>query len=194
MYWYLFFVVLILMLTFPVKTKAVFKANVLNLSSQVFVEVLGISFIKLKVKIRGNYVYVTKKKFTYKEKLTPSNVDVIFLFNFLKLLYFRLHLLELTQESEIGYSNNAMATSLGVAGIDIVSKGILTRVKNNKKSSHIFIDNYAKYNEDCLNFKLELSLCINIFDIVYSFISSKFKSKGEKYERTKQREQGEISD
>jgi len=189
MYWYLFFVLLILVLTFPIKTKVVFKSNILNLSSQIFISILGIKILKLKIKFKGNYVYITKGKYTYKEKLTPSNIDVVFVINFVKLLYFRLHLLELTEESEIGYSNNAMATSLGVASIDIICKGILARIKNNKKSSHIFIDNYAKYNEDCLNFKLEASICINILDIFYSFVASKIKSKGVKYERTKQREQ-----
>ena len=33
-----------------------------------------------------------------------------------------------------------------------------------------------------LNFKLEISSCINLLDIIYSFVSSKIKSKGEKYE------------
>lgn len=195
MYWYLFFVILIIIITFPIKTKVVVKANILNLSSQLFISVLGIKILKLRVKFKGNYVYITKGKYTYKEKLTASNIDVVFLINFVKLLYFRLHLIELIEESEIGYSNNALTTSLGVASVDIIVKGILARVKNNKKSSHIFIDNYAKYNEDCLNFKLEASICINILDIFYSFVSSKIKSKGVKYERTKQREQqGESID
>lgn len=189
MYWYLFFVLLIIILTFPVQTKVVLKANVLNLSAQLFISILGVNLVKLKIKFKGNYVYITKGKYTYKEKLTPSNIDVVFAVNFVKLLYFRLQLLELTEESEIGYQNNAMTTSLGVASVDIITKGILARIKNNKKSSHIFIDNYAKYNQDCLNFKLESSICINILDIIYSWVSSKIKSKGVKYERTKQREQ-----
>lgn len=195
MYWYLFFVLLIIILTFPVKTKVVIKANVLNLSAQIFISLLGIKVLKLKVKFKGSYVYITKGKYTYKEKLTPSNIDVVFILNFVKLVYFRLHLLELIEESEIGYSNNAMATSMAVAGVDIITKGLLTRIKNNKKFSHIFIDNYAKYNQDCLNFKIEASITVNMFDILYSLVSSKIKSKGVKYERTKQREQqSESSD
>ena len=189
MYWYLFFVLFVMALTLPIKTKIVAKSNILNLSSQLSIEVFKLKILKLKIKFRGNYVYVTKGKYTYKEKLTPSNINVVFAINFIKLIYFRLQLLELIEESEIGYMNNALGTSLMVAGTDIITKGILSRIKNNKKSSHIFIDNYAKYDQDCLNFKLEISSCINLLDVIYSFVSSKIKSKGERYERTKQREQ-----
>lgn len=191
MYWYLFFVLFIFLISLPIKTKTVIKGNILNLSAQMHISLFKFNIVKLKVKINGGFVYITKGKWTYKEKLTSSNINLVFLFNFLKELYFRTQLLELTQEADIGYKDNAMTTSLLVSGLDIVSKGILCKVKNNKKYSHIFINNSAKYDSDCLIFKLQTILKINIFDVIYSFISSKLKSKGVKYERTKQREQSE---
>ena len=188
MYWYLFFVVFIFVVTIPLKFHTWFKFNILNMSGEIYVTIMGIKIIKLKVKIKNNYIYITKKGITYKEKLTPSNIDVVFVLNLINALYFRCRLYSMAQTSEIGYVNNALTTALFTASTDILFKTIFGIIKNNKKSSHIFILNSAKYNEDCLILNLELNFSLNILDALYCLITTKIKSKGERFEREQEEE------
>ena len=55
---------------------------------------------------------------------------------------------------------------------------------HNKKSAHILINNEAKYNQDCLNFKIEGKVNISIFDVLYSIVNSLWSLKGAEYETT----------
>lgn len=192
--WYLFFIILAVFLFVPINVRTSFKINVLKMAGEVCIKILGITFLKLKVKIKHNFVYITKKGITYKEKLTPSNINIVFLMNFISQMYFRIKLNMLSEEGECGVKENAFTTSMLCVTIDMLFKGVFAKIKNNKKASHIFLNNGAKYNEDCLNFKFELDFNVNIIDILYTLILSKIRSKGEKYERIEQREQGEIAD
>ena len=186
MYWYLFFVFFVLFITLPIKYKMVAKINLLNLSGEIFISILNISIIKLKIKIKKNFIYITKKGITYKQKLTPSNIDIIFVLNLIKEFYFRIKLVEIIETAEIGVKNSAFISAMSLVGFDLTSKGILSKIKNNKKSSHILVENRAKYNDDCLTCKFEMVFCINLLDILYSAVSSKIKSKGVKYETSKE--------
>lgn len=191
MFWYLFFALVAIFLFLPFNTRVSLKLNVLNLSGELCVQIFAIKMIKLKIKIKGNFIYITKKGITYKEKLTANNVDVIFVIKFVANLYFRMKINEIFEAGQYGIKDDALSTSILCSGFDLLIKSALAKIKNNKKLSHIFIINCAKYNEDCLNFKLECDFNINIADILYSFVLSKLSSKGVKYERTRQREQGE---
>lgn len=188
MYWYLFFVILILIFTFPIKCRTWFKFNILNMSGEMFVTIIGLKVIKLKVKFKNNYIYVTKKGITYKEKLAPSNVDVVYVLNLINALYFRTRLYTFAENSEIGYKNNALTTSLMTASVDILFKSAFGIIKNHKKSSHIFLINSPKYNDDCLILNLEAIFSLNLLDLAYCLVSTKLKSKGEKFERNQEQE------
>lgn len=185
MYWYLFFVVFILFITLPIKYKVVAKINFLNLSGEIFISILNINIVKLKIKIKKNFIYITKKGVTYKQKLTPSNIDIVFVIKLINEFYFRIKLIEIIQTAEIGVKNSAYVSAMSLISFDLITKGILAKIKNNKKSSHILIKNSAKYNDDCLRCGLETIFCVNILDILYSIISSRLKSKGVKYETSK---------
>lgn len=191
MFWYLFFGLVAIFLFLPFNTRVSLKLNVLNLSGELCVQVFAIKIIKLKIKIKGNYIYITKKGITYKEKLTANNVDVVFAMKFVVNLYFRIKLNEIFEAGQYGIKDNALSTSILCSCCDLLIKSVMAKIKNNKKLSHIFVINGAKYNEDCLNFKLECDFNINIMDILYSLVLSKLSSKGVKYERTRQREQSE---
>ena len=191
MFWYLFFVLLILIISYPIKVNLVCKINVLNLTSEFYFGIFKYKVIKYRVKIKGKYLYITKKGKTYKEKFSPSNVDVDFVFKLIKELYYRINLVNIEEYTEIGYLLDAHKTAMATSSVDIILKSILAKIKNNKKLSHIFIFNSAKYNEDCLNIKLKTIFSINIFDLICSIIISKLKAKGEKYERIQQGKQSE---
>lgn len=176
----LIFIILLLIISIPIKFKVVF--NVLKLSGEIKINVFKLINYKIKVKFKGQYVYVTKNTKTYREKLSAKNFNIAFALETIKQLYFRLILDRLIFVSESGYYNDAMITAIGTGVIDVVSKSIYTKILHNKKSAHILIDNEPKYNQDCLNFKIEGRVNISIFDVLYSIVNSLLNLKGEKYE------------
>ena len=194
MYWYLFFMLFVLVLSLPIKFKTIINFNLLKQFTEVNIKIFRLNIVKFRVKIKNNYIYLTKKAITYKQKFSTKNIEVVFVLKLIQELYYRIQLQEFEEIGEFGISDNAVATALFASSFDICLKGILTKIKNNKKFSHILITNNPKYNDDCVSIKLNSEVRINIFDIIYSFVSSKLKSKGDKYERTKQREQSEITD
>jgi hypothetical protein len=58
--------------------------------------------------------------------------------------------------------------------LDVLSKSFLGKLKNNKKSAHIFVDVNPKYNEDVFNVRLNTATRISVFDLIYSFFYTVF--------------------
>ena len=58
--------------------------------------------------------------------------------------------------------------------IDVVGKSLLSKLKNNKKSSHIFIDIEPQYNQDIFNVRLMNTIRMSVFDILYSLVYTLF--------------------
>lgn len=189
MFWYLFFGIILIIVTFPINIKSIIKFNLLNLKSELYIEIYKIKLIKIKIKFKKGFVYITKNKITYKEKLTASNINVVFLINFLKNFYYRTIIMEISNINEIGIKDDAFHTAYICESVDIVLKTILRVIKNNKVGSHIFVYNSTNYDEDCVNSKLEVNISFNLFDFLVSFMISKFTTKGVKYERIKEREE-----
>lgn len=185
MWWYLFFVLIIFILSVPLVYQAQIKFNVMNMSGEFSIKIWFIKLTKVKVKIKKNYIYVTKKGITYKEKLAPNNVDIIFILNLLKSLYFRGVLIRFDETAEIGYLNNAMTTAFATTATDLIIKGLLAKIKTNKKLSMITIQNTPIYDVDCINVSLNIAISINFFDMLYSLVASKINAKGTKYEKEK---------
>ena len=175
--------VLIVVLIVPIPIKVQVSFNVLKISGEVVIKLFKFFEYKVRVRFRGKYIYVTHKSKTKREKFTSKNFNVALMIEMIKNIYFRLVLTKLYFSSEAGYYNNAMTTAVGSSVIDIISKDVCCRILNNKKSAHIFVGNEPKYNEDCLNFKIEGDVKISIFDILYSFVNSLLSLKGVKYER-----------
>ena len=63
-----------------------------------------------------------------------------------------------------------MITATTCGFIDVLSKCVLSKVKNNKKSAHIFVDVNPKYNEDIFNFRLVYEMRMSVVDIIYTFV------------------------
>ena len=174
--------IIIFLLTIPISIKFKTKFNILRLSGAVQIQLLGFIKFNIRVRFRGQYVYITTNNKTRREKLTSKNFNIAFVLQMIKQIYFRLILKTLTFTSEEGYYNDAMITALGSSIIDIASKCLYARILHNKKSAHIFIDNDTKYNQDCLSIKIDGHIYISLFDVIYSLINSLWSLKGEKYE------------
>lgn len=175
------------MVIIPIPIKVELNFNILRLSGKLFIKIFKIFNFKLSVRFRGAYVYITNKHGkTKREKLSSKNYDVAFVFELIKQLYFRLVFANINFTSQIGYFNSSMVTAISSASLDIISKSILSKIKHNKKSSHIFILNDAKYNQDCCSAKFETDCKICLFDVLYSLICVLWNLKGVKYEREQQ--------
>jgi len=184
MIWQIILLIIIFLLIIPIPIKIKLVFNVLRLSGAVNIKILKFIKYNIRVRFRGAYVYITSKNKTRREKLTATNYNIAYIIQLIRQLYFRVILNSLTFISEEGYYNNAMITALGSGMIDIASKCAKGRILHNKKSAHIFIQNQPKYNQDCLNIKLECEAKITLFDILYSIINSLWSMKGEKYEKS----------
>ncbi len=178
----LLIIVFLLIIPIPIKFKVIF--NILRLSGAVEIAICKFINFKIRVRFRGAYVYITKNNKTRREKLTAKNFNIAFVVQFVRQLYFRTILDDLKFVGDVGYYNDAMVTAMASSLIDITSKCLGARILHNKKSAHIFISNDTKYNQDCLNLKIEGKMNISIFDIIYSVINTLWSLRGDKYERT----------
>ncbi len=182
MIWQIVLLIIIFLLIIPISIKVKLSFNILRLSGSVSITLFNIINFKLRVSFRGQYVYITRKNKTRREKLSSQNFNIALVIQLIRQLYFRTIINQLNFVSQSGYYNDAMITALESSIIDILSKSLYARILHNKKSAHIFIQNEAKYNQDCLNIKIETRVNISLFDIIYSVINSLWSLKGEKYE------------
>ena len=182
MIWQIILLIIIFLLIIPIPIKFKLIFNVLRLSGAVQIRLFKFINFKLRVRFRGAYVYITRNNKTRRERLSSKNYNVAFVMQLVRQLYFRIILQTLNFVSDVGYYNDAMVTAMSSSFVDIASKCIYARILHNKKSAHIFIQNEAKYNQDCLNLKIEGLVNISLFDVIYSFINTLWSLKGEKYE------------
>ena len=77
-----------------------------------------------------------------------------------------------------------MITATTCGFIDVVSKCVLSKVKNNKKSANIFVEVNPKYNEDIFNFKLNYEMRMSVVDIIYTLVYTFVATIRHKIERS----------
>ncbi len=176
--WYLFLLFTIFLLLFiiiyPFLIKFDIRFNILKLKGSLTIKILNKYVIDFKIRIKHGYVYINHKNKERKEKITEKNINVAFILNLIKQLYFREQFLNLEIHSNFGYMYDAMITAVITGFIDVITKSMIGKIKNNKKTAHILIDVKPKYNEDILNIRVQNSVRISIFDILYAFILAKF--------------------
>ena len=93
-----------------------------------------------------------------------------FILQIIKQTYFRQQLVSLNLISNFGYCLNSCATAVTSGAIQVVGTSILSKIKNNKKSAHIFLEVNPKYNEDIFNFKVNTSVRMSGFDTAFAFV------------------------
>ncbi len=184
--WYLIFLFSTIMniwsIAYPFLVQFDVRFNILKLKGIICFKLFGKIKLELKFRIKHGCVYIYFKKKEKKVKLTQKDFNFVFFINLFQQLYFRQHLVRLHVNANFGYMLNSCHTAIICGYIDVLSKMMLSKVKNNKKSAHILIDVEPKYNEDIFNVKFLSVARISVFDLIYTLVYTLINSWG-KYER-----------
>lgn len=159
---------------YPFFVKFEMQINILKLKGRFTLKLLGFINIKFKFRIKNGYIYLYRNNKEIKEKITTNNVDLVFIYILTKESYFRQQLVNLSFSSNFGYNLNSCVSAVGSGYINVLAKCILSKIKNNKKSSHIFVDVEPKYNEDIFNIRTNIDMRMSLFDVTYAFLYAKY--------------------
>lgn len=178
---------------FPIVLKARLEFNLLSLLGKLQIRIFNFKVIQIRVKVKNGYIYLSTKKHTGRIKITKKNFSFAFIYEFIKLIFFRTNLQSLGVSSEIGYINNAMFTGILTASVDGIYKSFLAKIKNHKKSAHIFVESTPQYQQDVFKSIISTKLSLSIFDILYTLINTLLNLRGKIYEKDSTRERCESS-
>jgi len=180
---FLFVLILLIMFAiYPFLVQFDIKFNVLKLRGEVAITIFNKFKIDFKIRIKHGYIYINHKNKERKEKISNKNFSVVLILNLINQLYFREQFLDLTILANFGYVLDSRVTATICGYIDVISKSLLGPIKNNKKSSHIFVSVEPKYNEDVLNARVRNIVRISFLDIVYTLFYTFIHARG-KYEK-----------
>ncbi|MBE5741289.1 MAG: hypothetical protein E7351_02005 [Clostridiales bacterium] len=146
------------------------KCNILRLKGSFYIKFFNKIKIAFKFRIKNGYVYIYHKNKERKEKLTNQNVNIMFFLTLIGQFYFRQQLLNLQFNSNFGYALDSSATATMSGYLIVLSKSVLSKIKNNKKSAHIFVQVDPKYNQDIFNVKVKTTMRMSVVDIIYALI------------------------
>lgn len=170
--WYLIFlfstIMNILGLIYPFLISFDVRFNILRLKGNVTIKIFNKIKIEFNIRVKNGYVYINHRNKIRKEKISNKNINIIFIITMLKQLYFRAQFLSLDFKSNFGFVLDSCATAVVCGYIDVIGKSFLSKLKNNKKSAHIFINIEPKYNQDIFNVRLVNTIRMSVFDILYS--------------------------
>jgi len=155
---------------YPFLIKFDVKFNILKLKGYVAMKLLKFINLEFKFRIKNGYIYIYFKNKEIKEKISNKNINLVFITNLIKQVYFRHQLLNFNLRSDFGFVLDSMVTAVGCGYIDVLTKCVIGKLKNNKKSAHILIDINPKYNEDIFNFRLVYQMRMSAVDIIYTLI------------------------
>ena len=172
---------------YPFLVKFDIKFNIIKLKGTLRIVLFNKINIELKIRIKNGYIYINHKARERKEKISKKNINFVFILNLINQLYFREQFLTFDVKSNFGYKLDACTTAVGCGYIDVVSKSLLTKLKNNKKSSHIFVSVEPQYNQDIFNVRITNTIRVSIFDVIYTLIYTSFYTwrNYEKYGKSK---------
>ncbi len=166
---FLFVLLIVLMLiVYPFLISFEVKFNLLRLKGVLTLVLFGKLKLQYKLRIKNGYVYIYHNRKEKRYKLTDQDFNVVFFLNLIRQLYFRHQLLGFDLASNFGYMNDACVSAVGAGYIDILSKCVLSKVKNNKKSAHIFLNVEPKYNQDICSVKVKSSVRMSLWDLLFS--------------------------
>lgn len=170
---------------YPFLVKFDVRFNILKLKGIIKLTVFNKFTFELKIRIKHGYIYINHKNRERKEKISNKNINIMFIFQLINQLYFRQQVLNINVISNFGYCNDSCTTAVVAGNIDVLSKTILGKIKNNKKSAHILVSIEPKYNEDIFNLRVINEFRISVFDLIYTFIYTKIIMWRENYENRK---------
>lgn len=169
---------------YPFLIKFDMRLNVLRLKGSVKITIFNKFNFQIKFRIKNGYIYIYFNKKERKEQLTNKNINLVFIGNIIGQFYYRQQVLNVNFNSNFGYNLDSCVTATGSGYIDVLSKCFLSKIKNNKKSSNIFIFNQPKYNEDICNMRLVYEIRMSVVDIIYAFVYA-IKNTWSEYENRK---------
>ncbi len=176
--WYLIFlfstIMNILTIIYPFLISFDVRFNILRLKGSVTIKIFNKIKFEFKIRIKNGYIYINHKNKLRKEKISKTNFNFMFLITLLNQLYFREQFLSFYFKTNFGFVLDSNVTAVVCGYIDVIGKSLLAKLKNNKKSSHIFIDIEPQYNQDIFNARLENTIRMSIFDILYSLVYTLF--------------------
>ncbi len=179
-----FLIIFIIIISFPFSLKIDIRFNILRLKGVVIISIFNKFKIEFRIRIKHGYIYINHKNKLRKEKITKSNFNIIFAMKFIGQLYFREQFIDIIMRSNFGYVNDSRITAVGCGYMDVIYKSVLSKIKNNKKTTHIFVTVEPKYNQDVLNVRLINSIRISFLDILYAVIYTLIYSWGD-YEKNR---------
>lgn len=197
MFWYLFFVFFIIVISTPISLNIELYFDILRLRGEIKLKVAFFYVLKTKVYVKNGYIIIETKKHTHKEKLSIQNPNIQFASHLMKSLYFRQQLIHLKIHSNLGFSNDAFITAIMASFNDILLKCLLAKIKNNKKSAHIFIQTLPNYNEDKLYYFFESTITMSLFDIIFALVNAKISQRrdyAKKRNRKRKQKQNRVFD
>ena len=175
---------------YPFLIKFEIKCNVLKLKGGISVKFFNKIKLEFKFRIKNGYIYIYFNNKERKEKIDKKNINIVFISHLINQLYFRHQLLHCNIISNFGFVLDSMITASTCGFIDVASKCVLSKVKNNKKSAHIFVDVQPKYNEDIFNFRLNYEMRMSVVDIIYTFVYTIIRTIQTKIKRKVLNEKG----
>ena len=178
-------IILIWLILFPFLIRFDIRFNLLKLKGSIAIIIFNKIKIEYKIRIKNGYVYINHKNKSRKEKISNKNINFVFILNFFNQLYFREQFLNFNLKSNFGYVLNSCTTAVVCGTIEVITKSFLCKLKNNKKSSHIFVKVEPQYNQDIFNARLDNSIRISLADILYSLIYTIIKTWSS-YEKSRQ--------
>ena len=169
---------------YPFLIKFEVKFNALKLKGGISIKFFNKIKLEFKFRVKNGYLYIYFNNKERKEKLDKKNINIVFIFNLINQLYFRHQLLNCNLISNFGFVLDSMITATTCGLIDVFSKGVFAKVKNNKKTAHIFVEVNPKYNEDIFNIRIIYEMRMSVIDILYTIaftiirtIQNKFRDK-----------------
>ena len=157
---------------YPFLIRVEIKLNALKLKGGLSVKFFNKIKFEFKFRVKNGYIYIYFNNKERKEKIDKKNINILFISNLIKQLYFRHQLLNCNLISNFGFMLDSMVTATTCGVIDVVSKGVLSKVKNNKKTANIFVDVNPKYNEDIFHFRFVYEMRMSVVDIIYTLVST----------------------
>lgn len=157
---------------YPFLIKFEIKCNVLKLKGGISIKFFNKIKLEFKFRVKNGFIYIYFNNKERKEKIDKKNINIAFVLNLINQLYFRHQLLNCNLVSNFGFVLDSMVTATTCGFIDVVSKCVLAKVKNNKKSAHIFVAVNPKYNEDIFNLRVNYEMRMSVVDIIYTLVFS----------------------
>ena len=155
---------------YPFLIKFEVKLNVLRLKGVLILKFFNKLKFEIKFRIKHGYIYLYFNNKERKEQLSNKNINVRFVINLINQMYFRQQWLNFDFKSNFGYVLDSCVTANACGYIDVISKAMLSKIKNHKKSAHIFTQVEAKYNEDIFNLRIVNEIRMSLADVLFSFI------------------------